>query len=121
MATLGVRFICTNCTNDVEAWEGGVPYYFDRQGMKKYAYHTDPNVERCVGRDTQRLCMACGAKAMVDSGTRLTHCFTCNSDKIASLLGISGRMCPYCKIGSLTEDYDFHCVSPEIQWEEERF
>jgi hypothetical protein len=121
MATLGVRFICTNCTNDVEAWEGGVPYYFDRRGMKKYAYHTDPNVERCVGRDSLRLCMECGAQAMVDSRTRLTHCFTCSSDNIASLPGMAGRRCPYCKIGSLGEDPDFHCVSPDIQIEQEAF
>ena len=118
MATPGVRFVCTNCTNDVEAWEGGIPYYFNRRGMKKYAFHTDPNFQRCVGNDSLRLCMECGAQAMVDSKTRLTYCFTCSSDKIESLSGIWGRLCPFCKLGVLTQDPDFHCVRPDIQAEE---
>ena len=42
-----IRFACDNCSNDVEAWDDGNPYYFDRRGVKKYAYHPDPNFERC--------------------------------------------------------------------------
>ena len=106
-----IRFVCDNCSNDVEAWDGGNPYYFDPRGMKKYAYHPDPNFARCVGHDSLRLCLECGAQAMVDSRTPLIHCFTCSSDKIVGLFDLAGRRCPACKLGVLTQDPDFFCVS----------
>jgi DNA-directed RNA polymerase subunit RPC12/RpoP len=106
-----IRFACDNCSNDIEAWDDGNPYYFDRRGVKKYAYHPDPNFERCVGNDSARLCLECGAQALVDSRTQLARCPTCSSDKIVSLSGVAGRRCPFCKLGILYQDRDFFCVS----------
>ena len=81
-----IRFACENCSNAVEAWDDGNPYYFDRRGNKKYAYHPDPKRERCVGNDSPRLCLECGVQTMVDSKTPVAHCATCSSDKIVDLL-----------------------------------
>ena len=64
-----IRFVCESCSNAVEAWDDGNPYYYDRRGKKKYAYHPDPKRERCVGNDSPRLCLECGAQTMVDSKT----------------------------------------------------
>jgi DNA-directed RNA polymerase subunit RPC12/RpoP len=105
------RFACENCSNAVEAWDDGNPYYFDRRGKKKYAYHPDPKRERCVGNDSPRLCLECGAQTMVDSKAPVAHCATCSSDKIVDLFKLAGHQCPACKLGVFTRDPDFFCVS----------
>jgi len=45
----GIRLVCENCSKAIEAWDDGNPYYLDRRGRKKYAYHPDPKRERCTG------------------------------------------------------------------------
>ena len=106
-----IRFVCESCSNAVEAWDDGNPYYYDRRGKKKYAYHPDPKRERCVGNDSPRLCLECGAQTMVDSKTPVAHCATCSSDKIVDLFKLAGHQCPACKLGVFTRDPDFFCVS----------
>jgi hypothetical protein len=112
-----IRFACGHCSNAVEAWDDGNPYYFDRRGKKKYAYHPDPKFERCVGNDSPRLCLECGAQTMVDSKTPVAHCVTCSSDRIVDRFELAGCRCLVCKQGS-SSGIPNSFVFPDIQDDE---
>jgi hypothetical protein len=45
------RFICNSCGKTIESWDEGHPYYFDKRGRKKYAYHPNPKRDQCIGVD----------------------------------------------------------------------
>jgi hypothetical protein len=52
-------FICNNCAHEIESWDEGHPYYFDKRGRKQYAYHPDPKRDQCIGVDSPHLCLTC--------------------------------------------------------------
>ena len=107
----GIRFLCENCSMNIEAWDDGNPYFFDAEGKKQYAYHPDPDFERCVGNDSPHLCLDCGEHAMVDSKTPDARCGECGSTNIMHLSDLAGHRCPACKLGVFAQDPNYFCVS----------
>jgi hypothetical protein len=45
----GIRLVCENCANGIEAWDEGNPYYLDRGGKKRYARHPEPERALALG------------------------------------------------------------------------
>jgi DNA-directed RNA polymerase subunit RPC12/RpoP len=107
----GIRLVCDNCSKRVEVWDDGNPYYIDRRGKKRYAYHPDPKRERCIGNDSPHLCLDCGEEFMVDSRMRNEHCARCKSTNIVSTSDLAGHRCPACRVGVFARDPNFLCVS----------
>ena len=107
----GFQFVCDHCRVAVKAWDDGNPYYFDKRGRKRYAYHPDPQRDRCVGVDLPHLCLSCGAKFMVDSRSPLKQCPKCSSDSITDQYHLAGKDCPYCKTGMFGRDPEFLGIS----------
>jgi predicted RNA-binding Zn-ribbon protein involved in translation (DUF1610 family) len=108
----GVRFVCRSCGNAMDSWSDGNPYYIDRLGCKQYAYH--PNHERlseCIGNDSPQLCLACGAKFLVDSKAPTTRCPKCGAADIVDTYALEGKRCPACKAGVFCLDPDFRSIS----------
>lgn len=106
------RFVCGSCRQTIEAWSDGNPYYFDELGRKQYAYHPDhQRLARCIGNDSPHLCLSCGEKFNVDSRSPIADCPKCGATDIPNSYHLSGRRCPYCKIGVFDEDPDFRCIS----------
>jgi DNA-directed RNA polymerase subunit RPC12/RpoP len=108
----GVRFVCSECQRTIEAWSDGNPYYFDRAGKKRYAYHPDhENLARCIGNDTPHLCLECGEEFMVDSRAPVKSCPKCGSPRFVVTFELDGHPCPFCKSGEFHRDPDFFAVS----------
>ena len=106
-----VRYLCTHCSQTIEAWSDGNPFYIDKKGSKQYAYHPSPKRDRCIGNDSPHICLSCGEEFKVDSRKPITECPKCDSTNIADTCKLSGLNCPYCKIGILSVDSDYYYIS----------
>jgi len=107
-----IRYVCSNCHRDIEAWSDGNPYYLDESGEKHYAYHPDhERLALCIGNDMPHLCLSCGNEFMVDSREPNAQCSACGVREIADVFQLAGRQCPYCKKGEFGADPNFHCIS----------
>ena len=103
----GFRFICGKCDHVIMTWDDGNPYYFESvitktgkvKQKKKYAYHPNPERERCIGNDVEYLCLSCKKEFMVDSEAPITMCPKCKSSEIVRKMELEGKSCPYCKEG----------------------
>jgi len=94
------RFVCGECDHTIEVWDDGNPYYIDDDGRKKYAYHPNHELlERCIGNDTEHLCLSCKKEFMVDSEAQTTACPKCKSSEIVRKMELAAKSCPYCKEG----------------------
>jgi hypothetical protein len=60
------RFVCGHCSDVIDAWDDGNPYFFNAHGKKEYAYHPHRERERCIGNDSPHLCLECGEELKVD-------------------------------------------------------
>jgi DNA-directed RNA polymerase subunit RPC12/RpoP len=105
------RFVCNNCSHAIEAWDDGKPYYLDKAGHKKYAYHPSRSFSRCIGNDTPSICLECGELFDVDSLNPEAKCHKCASTNIADTCKLESASCPYCHAGVFEQDQDFCCVS----------
>ncbi|HSH37477.1 MAG TPA: hypothetical protein VK993_01720 [Chthoniobacterales bacterium] len=97
-------FVCTACSKTVEAWDDGNPYWIVESGGKHYAYHPDPDRDRCIGNDSPHLCLACGSEFNVDSRDPVDRCTACGSADIRRLSALDGEPCPWCKRGRFQID-----------------
>ena len=105
-------FFCDKCNHSIEAWSDGNPYYVDKHGNKKYAYHPDhENLDRCIGNDSPHICLSCGTDIMVDSRQSVSTCPKCKHAKLADTFQLEGLRCPYCKKGVFKKDPNYHCIS----------
>ena len=101
----GKVLVCDNCAFDITAWSDGNPYYIDRQGKKRYAYHPDhAALARCIGNDSPVLCLECGEEVMSDSRSPATSCPKCASSTLVPTWELEGRKCPRCRTGAFTVD-----------------
>jgi hypothetical protein len=107
----GIRLVCENCSNAIEAWDDGNPYYLDRRGKKRYAWHPDPAFARCIGNDSPHLCLERGERTMIDSKAPGVACVQCGSKNIVHLFDLAGHRCPACRLGVFARDPHFFCVS----------
>src|SRR5215469_6062636 len=105
------RFICNSCRATIPAWEEGHPYYLDKRGRKKYAYHQDPKRDQCIGVDSPHLCLSCGETFRADSRSPITQCPECSSTSICDTYFLEGKNCPFCKKGNFERDPNFWAVS----------
>ncbi|BBM64318.1 hypothetical protein VA249_09640 [Vibrio alfacsensis] len=94
-----ILFVCTSCDECIESWSDGNPYYIDENGKKRYAYHPEPNFDRCIGNDSPHICLGCAHEFKVDSRVPKTECPKCQSSNIKSDYDVEGEACPYCKKG----------------------
>ncbi len=107
-----VRYVCSACGRAIEAWSDGNPYYIDKRGRKRYAYHPDhERLARYIGNDSPHLCLACGEEFYVDSRAPIAECPKCKVTNIADTFRLEGQQCPYCNKGLFAIDPDFHCIS----------
>ena len=106
-----IRLVCNHCSNAIEAWDDGNPYYFDAEGKKQYAWHPDPKRELCTGNESLRLCLECGEQTMIDAKVRGGRCGACRSKAVVHLFDLAGKRCPACKLGTFAVDPNFTCVS----------
>ncbi len=93
----GIDFVCSCCAKTILAWDEGNPYYFDGNGVKRYAYHPDENRARCIGNDSPFLCLSCGKEFISDSESPRVDCPQCSSRETADLFKLEGKGCPFCK------------------------
>ncbi len=108
----GVTNVCGNCGKAVMAWDEGNPYYVQKNGKKKYAYHPNHDLlDKCVGNDAPHLCLACGKEFMVDSRSRRTDCPDCGSSEICWTYRLEGKCCPFCKSGVFAVDPELNAIS----------
>lgn len=108
----GLRYVCSSCGRNVEAWSDGNPYYIDERGRKQYAHHPDhERLDRCIGNDTPHLCLACAHRFVVDSRAPIAHCPKCQSTEIADEFDLGGRRCPWCKAGVFARNPNFDAIS----------
>ena len=107
---MGVLFRCSHCKVSLEAWDEGNPYYIEG-GKKRYAYHPDPDRDRCTGIDVPHLCLSCGNQFTVDSNNEIHQCPGCSSDVITATFELAGKSCPSCKQGKFEQDPSGHMIS----------
>jgi len=108
---MAVKYVCGNCHHAIETWDERNPYFIDENGEKQYAYHPDPERDRCIGIDSPHLCLKCGHEFMVDSRAPVVGCPKCKGKQIANTFRLAGRRCPFCKKGKFAIDPDFMCIS----------
>ena len=106
-----LRFVCDHCGNTIESWDEGNPYYLDEQGKKRYAYHPEPERDRCIGVESASLCLSCGSEFKTDSRSPVTACPACSSADIVDTFALDGHRCPACKAGVFRVDSNFFCIS----------
>jgi DNA-directed RNA polymerase subunit RPC12/RpoP len=107
-----LRFICGDCGRDVTSWSDGNPYYFDDVGQKQYAHHPDhERLARCIGNDSEHICLDCGLMFLMDSRAPVTACTGCHSTQLFSQCLLEGQRCPFCKTGTFHVDPDFFVIS----------
>jgi len=68
-------------------------------------------LERCIGNDTEHLCLSCKKEFMVDSEAPITTCPKCKSSDIVDMMELGGKSCPYCKDGVFGADPGFSPIS----------
>ena len=108
----GVKYVCGGCHKAIEAWSDGNPYYFDDDGIKRYAYHPDhERLDRCIGNDSPHICLSCGTEFMVDSLAPETSCPKCGAGDFAVTFHLGGQRCPFCKSGVFAPDPNSYCIS----------
>jgi len=107
----GFLFKCGNCGFEIEAWDDGNPYYFDENGKKVYAYHPSREWEKCIGNDSDYLCLSCGRKFKADPERKEVKCTRCRSKNAAETMELGGKRCPKCKKGEFQQDPDFFAIS----------
>jgi hypothetical protein len=105
------RFVCGHCSDTIEAWSDGNPYFLDAHGNKQYAYHPRAELALCIGNDSPHLCLECGEELKVDSRAPTDHCVSCASKNIVHLYALAGKRCPKCKLGIYAIDPDFFAIS----------
>ena len=108
---MGRRFTCERCGFSIEAWDEGNPYYIDKRGKKRYAYHPDPERERCTGIESPHLCLTCGIEFPIDSNAPVNVCPKCQSAEIADTFDLESRVCPACETGTFKIDRDLFALS----------
>jgi DNA-directed RNA polymerase subunit RPC12/RpoP len=106
-----IRYVCQSCEKTIDAWDEGNPYYITPKGKKRYAYHPEPDREKCTGNDSPHLCLACCKEFNVDSQLPIDQCPKCKSNEISIIYGLEGRRCPYCKDGLFQRDPEYFCIS----------
>ena len=106
-----IRYQCGNCDNSVEAWSDGNPYFFDERGRKQYAYHPSADFAKCVGNDSDFLCLNCGEEFLDDLGQPNLQCAKCHSNAVTGTSDLNGKQCPKCKVGKFEVDSNFHAIS----------
>ena len=97
----GVHISCTACDFSTDAWSDGNPYYLDEQGNKHYAYHPDPEADRCTEVDVPHICMKCAHQFKVDSAAPTRRCPKCTFGQISRVWRLPGKTCPCCQSGEL--------------------
>jgi len=107
----GIQFVCGHCSDRIEVWSDGNPYFFDATGKKQYAYHPNADFNRCIGNDSPHLCLDCGEDLKVDSRAPTDHCGRCNSKNIVHQFALAGKRCPKCKLGIYATDPNFRVIS----------
>lgn len=109
---MGITYVCGGCKHAIIAWDDGNPYYIDKTGAKQYAYHPDhDNLARCIGNNSEHVCLACGKEFMVDSRSPVRKCPKCKSPDIVDVCDLGGRRCPYCRAGVFAADPSSTCIS----------
>lgn len=106
-----IRYVCQNCGFDLESWDEGSPYFIDERGKKRYAFHPDPDRDKCIGNDSPYICLECGKQFKVDSRAPRTNCPKCKSVDIVDTSDLQGKRCPKCKKGVFMRDPDFFLIS----------
>ena len=107
----GIRYVCDHCQQSIEAWDEGHPYFIDKAGRKRYAYHPQPEREWCTGVESPNICLSCGNRFTSDSAAPTQRCPKCSSFEIAETFSLDGRQCPSCKAGVFKRDPTFHAIS----------
>lgn len=88
------RFVCESCDHSVEAWSDGNPYFLDRNGRKRYAYHPSHDLLAiCIGNDEDHVCLTCSHEFRIDSRHPQTECPKCKSDLISDSYELDGKPC----------------------------
>jgi DNA-directed RNA polymerase subunit RPC12/RpoP len=106
-----VKYNCTHCKHEIVAWDEGDPYFLDRKGAKVYAYHPNPDRDRCIGVDSPHLCLDCGSQFRVDSRAPIDACMNCGSKNIANIYVLENRRCPACRKGTFVRDPKYVLIS----------
>lgn len=107
-----IRFVCSGCGNSIEAWSDGNPFYIDRNGKKKYAYHPDHDeLNKCIANDEPHLCLECGTESKIDSRLDAKVCPECHSTDVVDTYNLSGVKCPKCKSALFAKDNRFGFIS----------
>jgi predicted Zn-ribbon and HTH transcriptional regulator len=110
----GIQFLCSNCDQTIQAWSDGNMYYFDEKGKKQHVYHPMEMyfIEKCVGNETDFLCLSCGNEFLTDIEiVKVVKCRKCQSTEIAERFELEGKSCPYCKKGHFRRDPNFSAIS----------
>lgn len=106
------RFVCSGCGKAIEAWSDGNPFYIDKKGKKKYAYHPNhAELEKCIANDSPNLCLKCGNGVKIDSRGKAKKCTDCGSTNVIDTFCLDGVKCPKCDDGHFVRDNDFYCIS----------
>ncbi len=109
---MGITNVCDNCDKAIGAWDEGNPYYIQKNGKKKYAYHPNHDLlEKCIGNDEPHLCLTCSKEFMIDSRAKGSDCPDCGSTEICSTYNLNGKSCPFCKSGVFAIDPDMIAMS----------
>lgn len=110
---MGIQLICNHnhCGKEIEAWDEGNPFYFDDYGKKQYAYHPDPDRDKCIGVDSDYLCLSCGNEFMIDSEAKIIECPKCTSKETCDSFDLKDKTCPYCNNGKFEKDEDYMVIS----------
>lgn len=107
----GKTFVCTHCPFEIMHWDDGNPYYLGEKGEKHYAYHPDPMREKCIGNDSDLLCLECGDTFKADPELSPLDCPACGSRHVARTSKLEGERCPQCKSGILRMDPEKFAIS----------
>ena len=104
-------FVCDFCNHEIEVWDEGDPYYFDRYGKKQYAPHPHPMFEMIKGFDSLYLCLECGEEVTVDSEEPTSVCSACHAETLVQASQLCGKPCPACKRGHFRLDPSRYAIS----------
>ena len=97
----GYTFVCGECGHSLLSWGDGNPYFYDESGKKQYAYHPDDEaLARCIGNDSEHICLSCGHEFLIDSLKPVRKCPECESGKIRDTFSLHDERCPFCKKGT---------------------
>ena len=106
------RFVCSGCGASIEAWSDGNPFYIDKGGNKKYAYHPNhEELEKCIAIDEPHPCLNCGGEVKIDSRLKAKNCPECGSTSVVDTFCLESVKCPRCGDGQFVRDDKFYCIS----------